>query len=94
MTYVIRHVSCNETFDRYGPIQNQPDNFYLLLLYVSRITPSDLYRFKINLRNYESFYSNTVKAPWTVDRPIARSPPTQDSTAQKNADTRPCLERD
>jgi hypothetical protein len=34
------------------------------------------------------------RTPWMGDQTIARLLPTQDSTAQKNADTHPCLERD
>jgi hypothetical protein len=33
------------------------------------------------------------RTPWTGDRPIARSLPTQDCTTQKNADIHPFLER-
>jgi len=34
------------------------------------------------------------RTPRTGDRPIARSLPTWDSTAQKNAGIYPCIERD
>jgi len=34
------------------------------------------------------------KTSWTADRPIAKSLPTLDSTAQKDGDIHPCLKRD
>jgi len=34
------------------------------------------------------------RIPWTGDRPITRTIPTQDSTTQKNEDIHPCLEWD
>jgi len=42
---------------------------------------------------YESL-GTIGRTPWTGDQPVAGPLPTQDSTTQKNADTRPCLERD
>jgi hypothetical protein len=54
-----------------------------------RIMPSDMFRTRINVWKYDPF-RHFDKTPCKGDRPIARSLPTQDSTAQhrKNAGIR------
>jgi hypothetical protein len=48
-----------------------------------------------NFWNYEAiFWTSGGRTPCTGDQSDARPLPTQDNTTQKNADTRPCPERE
>jgi len=47
------------------------------MVIVARVVSTGVFRIKINLQNYESTYRRT---PWTGDRPIGRTVPTQGNT--------------
>jgi hypothetical protein len=69
-------------------------HYHRRLRRLSRMKPLGLSRFRIYFSDiYESIWTGG-RTPWTGDQPDSRPLFTQDNTAQKNADTHPCLEWD